>query len=125
MYTLRVTLNTLPKSLNKKLAMHWAKRQKENKAWDMMIACAVRDKLPKKPLEKAVIHITRHNYRMLDYDSVVASCKPVVDALVTAGVIKDDSWGVLGPWHVNQVFRPKKLGPLIEVSVQARLDALN
>jgi hypothetical protein len=105
--------------------MHWAKRHKENKAWDMMIACAVRDKLPNNPLPKASVTIIRHSYRMLDYDGLVGSCKPVVDALVTAGVIKDDSWAVLGRWLVDQRFRAKKYGPLIEVLVSAKVDDLN
>lgn len=125
MYSLHLKIDALPKGLNKKLAMHWAKRQKENKAWDLMVACAVRDKLPNSPLPKATITIIRHSYRFLDYDGLVGSCKPVVDALVTAGVIKDDSWGVLGRWLVDQRFRAKKDGPLIEVLVQARVDDLN
>jgi hypothetical protein len=45
---------------------------------------------------------------MLDFDGVVGSCKPVVDALVYAGVLKDDSWNVVGAWKVDQVSGPRR-----------------
>lgn len=54
---------------------------------------------------------------MLDYDGLVGSMKPVVDALVTCGILKDDSYKVTGPWDVTQSFRPKKSGELLEVFV--------
>lgn len=78
----------------------------------------VRNQLPPTPLKKALIRIVRHNYRMLDYDGCVGSLKPVVDALVTAGVLYDDNWNVTGAWDVDQQFRPKKHGPLLEIEVK-------
>jgi len=53
----------------------------------------------------------------MDFDGFVGSLKPVVDALVTAGVIEDDSWKTLHTWDVDQVFRPKKLGPLLQIEI--------
>lgn len=82
-----------------------------------MVFWSTRGKLPTAPLQKARIVIVRHSFRMLDYDGLVGSMKPVVDALVTAGVLIDDNWGVTGPWIVKQTFRPKKDGPLLEISV--------
>lgn len=82
-----------------------------------MIACSTSLKLPPRPLEKAQITLVRYSHRMLDFDGLVGSMKPVVDGLVTAGVLKDDSFGVTGPWAVNQRFRPKNEGPLLEVLV--------
>ncbi len=55
---------------------------------------------------------------MLDFDGLVGSMKPVIDALVTCGVLKDDSWAVTGPWECKQIFRPKSLGPLLEVHIR-------
>lgn len=78
----------------------------------------VRGKLPAAPLTKAKIRIVRHFYRTLDYDGLVGSMKPVVDALVSAGVIKDDSWTTLGVWDVTQEFRAKSAGPLLEVFLE-------
>ncbi len=55
---------------------------------------------------------------MLDFDGLVGSLKPVVDALVTAGILLDDRWSVLGAWSVDQKFREKKAGPMLEILVQ-------
>lgn len=85
--------------------------------WDVLIFGLVRGRLPEKPLEKARIRIVRHSFRTLDYDGLVGSMKPVVDALVTCGVLQNDTWNVTGQWDVTQEFRPKNAGPLLEVSV--------
>lgn len=84
----------------------------------MLVACECSDKKPKTPLSKAIISIVRHSHRTLDYDGLVGSLKPVVDALVTCGVLSDDSWKVLGKWNVDQKFRSKCDGPLLEILVQ-------
>lgn len=118
MYTLKLQIDWLPKALNKSLRANGFARDRENKAWDTYIAAKTSGKRPARPLPCAEITLIRHSHRMLDYDGVVGSLKPVVDALVTAGIIEDDSWGVLGAWQVNQIFRPKKLGPLLEIFIQ-------
>tara|TARA_R100000458_G_C8144051_1_gene154123 strand:- start:211 stop:474 length:264 start_codon:yes stop_codon:yes gene_type:complete len=77
----------------------------------------VKGKVPPKPLEKATIKIERHNYRFCDFDGLVGAYKPYIDALIKAKVILDDNWKVLGAWKVDQVFRPKRLGPLSTIEV--------
>lgn len=74
-------------------------------------------KMPLKPLAKAKIKLVRHSHRMLDYDGLVGSMKPVVDALVSARILIDDRWSVTRSWNVDQVFREKKLGQLLEIEV--------
>lgn len=92
-----------------------------------MMICAASGKTPTAPLQKASITIVRHSHRMLDFDGLVGSLKPVVDALVSAGVLSDDSWGVVGRWNVDQKFRSKSSGPMLEIFVKQlpdlRLDA--
>lgn len=117
-YKLRIELNVLPKSLNKKLrwGAKWS-NVSENKAFDRMIYLSARGNLPKEPLKKAKLSIVRHFYRTLDFDGLVGSMKPVVDALVSAGVLADDNWNTVGAWDIDQQFRPKKEGPLLTISV--------
>jgi len=115
MYKLHIEINSLPKPLNKSLNAHYFKRHKINKEWDRIIAMHCYGMLPKAPLRKAHISLTRHSWRMLDYDGLVGSMKPVVDALVSCGVLSDDKWGVTGAWDVDQKFRPKKDGQLLEI----------
>jgi len=85
-----------------------------------MVAILCNGKIPKVPLRRVKISIVRHSHRTLDFDGAVASMKPVVDAIVSAGIIFDDSWKVTGPWIVDQKFRPKSAGPLLEVSIEER-----
>lgn len=117
-YKLFLQLETLPKSLNRKLRSNRFALHRENKAYDQLIACQCSSKLPKHPLQKANISLVRHSHRTLDYDGLVGSMKPVVDALVTCGVLSDDSWNVTGRWNVDQRFRPKSQGPLLEILIQ-------
>ena len=121
-YKLFLQLDRLPKSLNKALRTHHFKNHKANKSWDLIIAVEIGGKTPARRLSKASITIVRHSHRMLDYDGLVGSLKPVVDALVSAGVLVDDSWPVVGRWHVDQKFRPLKEGPLLEILVQSLPD---
>lgn len=77
---------------------------------------------PEKPLRRAKITLIRHSWRMLDYDGLIGSMKPVVDAFVTAGILADDSWKVLGRWNVDQRFRPKSEGDRLDVLIQEMPD---
>ena len=117
MYRLALELTQLPEAFNKVLRTHWKDRHSTNMSWYMFISCEVGLKRPPKPLKRARISIVRHAHRTLDFDGLVASMKPVVDGLVVAKVLSDDSWRVTGPWHVDQVFRPKDQGPLLTIEV--------
>lgn len=118
MYRLALEIKWLPDSLNKTLVKSWRGRHRTNLEWDAFIWADTRGKLPKVPLAKARITIIRHAHRTLDFDGLVASMKPVVDALVSAGVLADDSWDVTGRWECDQSFRTKKLGPLLEILIE-------
>lgn len=117
MYEIKLTFDQLPKSLNVTLRKHWRAQRSEGKCWDDMVALQCCNKLPDQPLQRVKIRIVRHFWQMMDYDGLVGSMKPVVDALVTAGVMIDDNWGVTGQWDVSQSKRAKKDGPLLEVTV--------
>ena len=118
MYKLELTFHSLPKALNKALRTNRYKANAQNKGWDLLVFGMVRGKLPPEPLKFARITLVRHFWRTLDYDGLVGSMKPVVDALVDAGVLKNDSWETLGVWGVSQEFRSKKEGPLLTVVVE-------
>ncbi len=119
-YKLFLQLTCLPKSLNKKFTSNKWGRDRENREFDMLVACefAMKPK-PSAPLERVKLSFVRHSHRMLDYDNCVGSLKPVVDALVSCGCLSDDTWKVTGPWDVTQKFRSKKDGPLLEIMVQS------
>lgn len=120
MYRLNLTFDIVPKSLNRELRTHRFARSRSNQSWDLIIFHMVRNRLPPSPLQKAHLKLVRRYYRTLDFDGLVGSMKPVVDALVTAKVLKDDSWNTLGVWDVSQEFRPKALGPELEIFLAER-----
>lgn len=117
MYELRLEIPMLPDSTNVALRSHWRKQRAKGKRWDHYIRLECLKRMPAAPLVSARIEITRHAHRMLDFDGLVGSIKPVVDAIVSAGILADDSWKVTGAWKVDQKFRPKKDGPLLSVSI--------
>lgn len=124
-YKLFLKLDRLPKSLNQSLRTHYHQRHNENKFWDWLISQNVLGKTPPKPITNGSLTIMRHSHRFLDYDGLVGSMKPVVDALVTAGVLHSDSWNVLGRWNVDQKFRSEKEGQMIEILIQELPDKRN
>lgn len=109
----------LPKATNEILGAHWKFKHGNAGKWKKIIAQAVAEIFkPTVPLMKAKISIVRMNWRMLDYDGLVASMKPVVDGLVQSGILKNDTYKITGPWIVTQEFRAKKLGPRLEILVE-------
>lgn len=64
--------------------------------WDQLIHLKTFGKKPPQPLRRAALNLTRFGSRYMDADGLVASFKHVVDALVTAGILTDDSWEVIG-----------------------------
>lgn len=81
---------------------HWAKKAAARKKWKSMameyIAYHILNALSgtKLPLEKAKLVLIRRSSVMGDADNSVASFKPIVDALVSMKVLKDDNWNVIG-----------------------------
>lgn len=119
-YTLNIEIkNQLPLSLNKALRAHYHKFNRQNALFRILVAVETIGKLPPSPLKKARIRLVRHAHRTLDYDGLVGSMKPVVDALVKLKILEDDSWAVTGPWEVTQVFRPMKDGTRLQIHVES------
>ena len=107
-YLLELTLEGTPKPPNKLLGhSKWVKHNNA-KLWKQQVRIAIsRDKLPAAPLTKAKLTFVRHSYRMLDFDGLCGSMKPLADSLTEIGVIIDDRWSVTGKWDVDQKFSPK------------------
>lgn len=118
LYVLELTIPFLPSSINQQLNTHYFKRSKKNNAWDRIVYLAVKNHLPPKPLTKAKITCRRYNWRALDFDGLVGSFKAPIDALQSAGVIKNDSWKVTGKWDVDQHFLPRKEKPYITIKIE-------
>lgn len=86
--TYTITVPDVPPSLNKVLRMHWTSKAKLNSKWDAEIFVAA----PKFfPIGKMRVIIKLHHSRLYDKDNAYGAVKPVVDALVSTGLLKDDT----------------------------------
>ena len=77
---------------------HWAFAKLKRK-WESHVCAAVLTTLgrwPDKPLTRALVTITRCSASEPDYDNLVQGGKFLLDGLIKAGVIVDDSPAVIG-----------------------------
>jgi hypothetical protein len=108
-FHLELIIPGLPSSGNGKLGDHHFVQWEENKEWHRLVHLHVLKKgAPLKPLNRCELKLVRHGSVPLDYDNLVISFKSIVDGLVEAKVIADDSFAVTGPWEVSQVKVPRK-----------------
>lgn len=79
-------------SLNRWQRMHFHERRRVKKEMVMIVGLALHGRVGwRTAARKREVKITRYSARTLDVDNLVGGCKPLVDALVTAGVLVDDS----------------------------------
>lgn len=89
------------KSLNIRQRTHWAELSRERKRliMEVMVAIGGPRYFPRPPFAKARVTVVRSSAGQLDPDNLVASCKPLLDALCVAsnrhpgslGIIEDDN----------------------------------
>lgn len=95
-YTLEFTIPGLPKSPNSLLGAHWRIRAGHAKQWKRKVWRAVWPLKPPKPLTSAHLTLTRVSSVRPDPDGLVGAFKAVVDGLVEAGILKGDTFEVIG-----------------------------
>lgn len=96
LYKLVITIPGLPPTYNAiGRKSRWVLMDNARK-WKDNVRFAVGRFLPSKPLEKARVEIIRCSTTQGDYDGLVQAAKPLLDGLVEAGVLADDSMKVIG-----------------------------
>jgi Holliday junction resolvase RusA-like endonuclease len=88
----------LPKMYNQFKNMHWAAKAKHVKQWKQLVFISLVSKklIPASPYSKARLKLVRCSSAPPDFDNIAQSFKPVLDGLVEAGVLQDDSLAVIG-----------------------------
>lgn len=114
---IKLEIQDLPKMPNSLIRKHWAIITKEKNKWHGLIKLFLGHQVPKSPLKKAKLTLTRYSMRAPDYDGLVGSFKYVVDGLVKAGVIVDDKVSVIGDSKYSWV-KAKKVDQRIEVVIE-------
>ena len=90
---MKIVINEIPPSNNKYMGKtyNYAVYQREKQRWHWLIKCAIKER-PKKPLEKAVVHITYYFKNRIRRDPDNYSGKMLLDPLVREGILVDDSF---------------------------------
>lgn len=93
---MKIVINEIPPSNNKYMGKtyNYHQYQKEKEHWHWLIKCAIKER-PKKPIEKAIIHITYYFKDKRSRDPDNYSGKMLLDPLVREGVLIDDSFSVV------------------------------
>lgn len=98
---------------------HWSVYQKIKTHWAWLVLEALQAcGKPSERLEKARVRIMRYGRNPLDPDNLVSAQKPLLDALVVNGFLKDDSARHI-ELHVGQGSRPKGALPCTLVEIEA------
>ena len=97
---------------------HWSVAHTEAKKWHSLVWAVSSSQRPDTPMERAFVHCTRHSSVCPDYDNVVMSFKPVIDAFKKCGFIVDDDMMRLDREY-SWEYAPRKKG-FITVEFQWR-----
>jgi len=110
----KITIPEIPPSLNQILRMHYHERDRENKKWASLILYFDNRRKKREPLKKVQVTITYFfpDARRRDTDNF--SGKFILDGLVNAGIIEDDSFN-----HVDLLLAGKvdRENPRTEIEV--------
>ena len=96
MYSLKIEIQGLPKTINAIGRKHWAVKMKEAQYWKATVGYSVADKRPPKPLKKARIVFIRYSSIPTDPDNLTSGFKHVLDGLICARVIENDKYVNIG-----------------------------
>lgn len=116
-FRLMFEIEDLPKTTNAMVSMHWRAKGEYVRAWHHSVFVAVGRSKPRQPLRHAKLTLTRHSSVEPDFDGLVSSFKPLIDALIKCGVIVNDKVSNIGQSEYHWRKAPPKKGK-IQVIVQ-------
>lgn len=117
-YELEFEINDLPKTTNAFKRQHWIHRHKEAQKWKRAVYSAVNERKPGRSLQSAKLNLVRYSSKCPDSDGLVSSFKHVIDGLVAAQIIVDDSYANIGMPEYRWEKAPKGKGK-IKVKVES------
>lgn len=108
MYSLSIELPIAPTDSNKILGVNKFAKHAIFKKVKTQVEAVCLGRTPAQPLTKFQITAVRYSPKTMDFDNLVASLKPFIDALKLSKVIKDDSWIYIKNIPVDQVISKEK-----------------
>jgi len=113
---IKFTLYDLPESLNDWQNLHRHKKARRSKRIQHDVYYASYNQRPPKPYKKAHVKITIFFSTQRCRDKLNYPCKPEIDGLVRAKIIKDDNIEVIGDPEIHMDYDPVK--PRTEYEIQ-------
>ena len=124
MDSIRIELPYLPPaSFSPNSRVHWAVRSKDGKMVKEDVYYLLRAQCATIPQLKAITlkyTIVVPDNRRRDYDNFISRTKPITDALVSAGLIPDDTPEYIKYFNVIFVYEKGKKATIIEVGGKQR-----
>ncbi len=115
-FKIEFEIQGLPKMMNDLLRGHWTKKHAHTLKWKKLVTQEVYNLRPLAPLQRATLTLTRVTSKKPDYDGLVSSFKHVIDGLVEAKIIIDDTQEIIGvPTYVWEKGPPKQGKIKVEV----------
>jgi Holliday junction resolvase RusA-like endonuclease len=96
LYKIEFEIKGLPKMPNQVLRGHWRNAHNNKVLWHGRVMRKVGRNIPEHPIKRARICFTRLSSVEPDYDGLVGSFKPVLDALVKMGILENDKIANVG-----------------------------
>ena len=104
----------VPSSPNYLRGKHWRVRLRESRLWNEEVGLAIlTQKHRDQPYQCARVTINRQSRGELDPDNLVASVKPVIDALRHAAILVNDS-----PEYIKLTVTQSRGAPLTRIEIQ-------
>ncbi len=88
---IRLRIPGLLPSQNTRERTHWRARRRQEKAWEMVIRCQVSVDDTTTNRRRAVRVISYRRQRITDVANLIGGAKGLIDCLVRAGLLVDDS----------------------------------
>lgn len=101
---IEITIKRRTPAGNKSTFGHWRDYAKERDIWSVLIRAKLPPKAP--PSHRVRVHVTSYRNRLQDRVNFEAGCKPIPDALVRLGYLKDDAIAWLDDTY-EQVICPR------------------
>lgn len=103
MKSLSFEFHTMPLTLNQVMSKHWRYRYSNFQKIFLEIKHQTAGQIPKTPIKKAELKVTRYSSGSLDRDNSYFTCKPILDSLVELKILEDDTWENVNQPDIVQV----------------------
>jgi hypothetical protein len=108
MTEVRLSIPLRTPTANQLSGYHWRKRHRMKRDWQWLVVAAMGWAGVGKQRGRYDVTIERHAARALDPDNAVGGCKVVLDGMVAAGLLVDDSLAYVASLTVVQIASTKK-----------------